>query len=60
METDREVAEILWCLLDDIDTAGDIFKPELNAYFKYVAKKHAERFKYISSDGYKLIWPTKE
>lgn len=35
----------LWMLLDDIDTAGDMFKPEINNYFRYIEKKHRERFK---------------
>ena len=48
-------AEELWKLLDDIDTAGDMFKPEINGYFKYVQKKVEQRFKQMESDGYKII-----
>jgi len=33
----------LWSLLDDISTAGDTYKPEINGYFKYVNKKCEER-----------------
>jgi len=33
----------LWSLLDDISTAGDMFKPEINGYFKFVNKKCEER-----------------
>jgi len=33
----------LWKLLDDISTAGDMFKPEINGYFKYVNRKCEER-----------------
>lgn len=33
----------LWKLLDDISTAGDIFKPEINSYFNYVNRKCEER-----------------
>ena len=33
----------LWKLLDDISTAGDMFKPEINGYFKFVNKKCEER-----------------
>ena len=33
----------LWSLLDDISTAGDMFKPEQTGYFKYVNKKCEER-----------------
>jgi len=42
----------LWSLLDDIDTAEDMFKPKINAHFKYVHEKHRERFNYGSTDGY--------
>jgi len=33
----------LWKLLDDISTGGDMFKPEINEYFKYVNKKCEDR-----------------
>ena len=47
----------LWGLLDDIDTAEDMFKPEINAHFKYVHKKHSARWDGpITSDGYTLSW----
>jgi len=55
MITDTEKA--LWKMLDDIDTAMDMFKPELTNYAKYVQKKCEERFKYIVSDGYELYLP---
>lgn len=45
----------LWSLLDDIDTAGDMFKPEINSYFRYVNDKAQERFNHIISDGYTLF-----
>lgn len=45
----------LWCLLDDISTAGDAFKPEINPYFKYVNRKAEDRHGIITSDGYKLF-----
>lgn len=61
----RPVAENLWQLLDDIDTASDIFKPsESNGiesyknFYDYVMKKHAERFKLLTNnpeDQNKLI-----
>jgi hypothetical protein len=34
----------LWMLLDDIDTASDMFKPDHTNYYKYVTMKHEERF----------------
>lgn len=54
----REIAEKLWNLLDDIDTASDIFKPQNEksamAFYKYVMSKQTERHKYLKSDGYRL------
>jgi len=54
----REMAEKLWDLLDDIDTASDMFKPQdeksAMAFYKYAMLKQAERHKYLKSDGYKL------
>ena len=55
----RCIAKRLWDLLDDIDTAGDMFKPSCLKSFKvyefYVNGKQAERFKYVTSDGYDLF-----
>jgi hypothetical protein len=49
---------ILYGLLDDIDTASDMFKPvELDfyiAFYNYTMKKVNEKSKYIESDGYNL------
>lgn len=47
-------AEALWALLDDIDTASDMFKPEQTNFYKYVMRKCEERSKHMVSDGYKL------
>lgn len=44
----------LWILLDDISTAGDMFKPEITNYFRYVNKKCDERDGLLYSDGYEL------
>ena len=55
--TDREIAKRLWILLDDIDTASDMFKPPKNAFYQYVMKKAKKRFELIGSDGYDLIFP---
>lgn len=47
--------EFLWKLLDDISTAGDMFKPEIIPYFKYINKKCEERSLVANSfDGYTL------
>jgi len=51
----QAIAEYLWDLLDDIDTAGDMFKPEITGYFKYVNRKAAGRHAVIKTDGYNFI-----
>lgn len=51
----RSIAHILWELLDDIDTASDMFKPEMNTFYKYTMKKVGLRFNQIGSDGYELF-----
>lgn len=53
----RETKELkrLWSLLDDISTAGDMYKPEQNSYFKYVTRKCESRDGIISSDGHVLF-----
>ncbi len=55
LEEWKEKAEKLWQLLDDIDTYGDMYKPEINGYFKAVNKKAAQRHDILQSDGYKLF-----
>lgn len=55
LEEWKDKAEKLWCLLDDIDTAIDMFKPDLTPYVRYVDKKHKLRFEHMESDGYKVI-----
>lgn len=42
----QERIEKLLDLLDDIDTAGDMFKPEINEYFRYVQRKVGEGQQY--------------
>ena len=51
----RKIAMELWKLLDDVDTAGDMFKPPIDSFFKYVTNKAELRHKYLKSDGYNLI-----
>ena len=52
------IAKELWQLLDDIDTASDIFKPtdidSYKAFYKYVMRKSEERHEYFESNGYDL------
>jgi len=58
---DRKQAEFLWELLDDIDTAGDMFKPQdldsWERYYSWINKKLCKRFKIFKSDGYNLMTP---
>ena len=42
LHKDDQIA-FLWKLLDDISTAGDVYKPEINSYFKRVEKSCSER-----------------
>ena len=51
----KNIAEKLWDLLDDIDTASDMFKPERSNFYKYTMKKVGKRFELIGSDGYNLF-----
>ena len=53
----RECCETLWTLLDDIDTADDIFKSDNENYRKYVQERQKLRHRWLSSDGYKLYRP---
>lgn len=59
METSdiTKTEEALWKMLDDISTAGDMFKPDLkDPYVKYVMAKCEERGKHLHSpDGYALV-----
>ena len=53
----RKEAERLFCLLDDIDIAEDMFKPDITPHFTYIHKKHRARLDGpISTDGYDLYW----
>jgi len=45
-----EQIEFLWSLLDDISTAGDMFKPEINNYFRYVNERCERRSKVANSE----------
>jgi len=46
----------LWTLLDDIDTASDIFKDDYEGLAKYVYRKAQERHKIAHSDGHQLVF----
>lgn len=51
----QQMVETLWDLLDDIDTAGDMFKERDDAYRSYVQQKQRMRFRVLMSDGYELF-----
>lgn len=53
-------AEVLWQLLDDIDTASDMFKDDYEGFAKYTWKKQQERYKILTSDGHRLYLPGEE
>lgn len=53
----KNKAEALWKLLDDIDTLGDMIKPEVSPYFTNVNKLVGRRFQHLHSDGYNLFPP---
>lgn len=56
MITKRE--EALWQLLDDIDSASDLYRPDMDEPFvRYVIKKAEARHAYLFSDGYMLSEP---
>ena len=53
-----EIIEILWDIIDDIDTYSDIAKSNDNAYRKLVECRQLDRWKTgITTDGYKLLMP---
>lgn len=58
MNNYKLIAERLWGILDDIDTAFDHYKPDMKDKFvNYVNKKCQDRFDYgVSEDGYVLTW----
>ena len=51
----REKAEALWAILDDISSAGDIFKPGMSPFATYVLRRCEEKNIHFESDGYKLF-----
>lgn len=56
----EEIATFLWALLDDIDTASDIFKPEKTGFYNYVINKSMARWEVGTSDGYSLVFNVDE
>lgn len=53
----KQRAEILWQMLDDIDTADDMAKDNDDMYRSLVRNIHRKRFELANSpDGYNLEW----
>lgn len=54
-----QTISVLWDLLDDIDTADDMFKPQdlasLQRFHDYVMRKVESRHQSVKSDGYTLF-----
>jgi len=46
----------LYQIIDDISTAGDMFKPEITSYTRYIDKRIRDAGELITSDGYKLYY----
>jgi hypothetical protein len=55
MITERE--KLLWDLLDDIDTAFDAYRPQMEAFEKFVQEKVEKRHQILASDGFNLFEP---
>jgi len=57
----RNIAINLWDLLDDVDTASDIFKPNnpksYKAYYNHINGKISKRFLSMVTDGFELYLP---
>ena len=51
----RQMADRLWSLLDDIDTADDIAKADDAAYRKMVRNRAQARVAVLEGDGFKLF-----
>lgn len=58
-QSSEDLARELWQLLDDIDTASDMFKPKHDGFYRYVMAKAEARHAFATSDGYNLKLNTK-
>ena len=60
----QSMVERLWSLLDDIDTASDMFKPcpqnegSFEEFYRYAMQRQAARRAVLVSDGYNLFLPS--
>jgi len=53
---EHSITAKLYKIIDDIDTALDVFKPDLEPFENFVIKKIFEKNHLITSDGYKLYY----
>jgi len=59
MKTEKEKDEIifkLWRILDDIDTASDMFKENYEGFAKSVYRKQQERWKVLSDNDIEKLY----
>ncbi len=54
-ELHKQIYE-LFRLLDDIDTAGDMFKEDHVGYREYVERKQKERWNYVNENQIKELY----
>lgn len=50
------IEEKLYDIIDNIDTAYDIFRPEMKSFEHYVSKQISSKNRLIISDGYDLFY----
>lgn len=55
LKDSRAYAERLWELLDDIDTASDMYKPVQDNTYTQIMNTCMQRTKVFKSDGYTLM-----
>ena len=56
MSNMQEIAEFLFALLDDIDTASDVAKSDDARYRQMVEKIQRQRFEVASTDGHAVTF----
>ena len=56
--TMTEIAERLFQIIDNIDTAGDMAKGDMVVFRRIVEREQAKRFEVADTDGYTITWKT--
>ncbi len=54
LEDWKQRATALWDIIDNIDTLGDMYHPEITPYFSAVNRETLKRHRFMTSDGYIL------